>query len=153
MKPVKVVSTWVNGRMRLNTDVRLRVHSAKEEWRIIMKDDSNSIQALIDALNEGKFNYDGFHCDDYNFGFNDGIDFAVGKITTWFIVNRQGKDDKPEPLTDREQRIFLAAMSREENICKQVDNQLRNTDGPVLDSLVSVCHEITRKVKSALWSL
>ena len=27
---------------------------------------------------------------------------------------------QPEPLTDKEQRIFLAAMGREEKVCKEV---------------------------------
>ena len=53
---------------------------------------------------------------------------------------------KPEPLTDAEQRIFLAAMSREEKICRQTDEEL---EGPV--NLVRICREIERKVKGALW--
>lgn len=56
---------------------------------------------------------------------------------------------RPEPLTDKERRIFLAAMRREEKVCKGVDG-----DHPGLneDSLVHVCREITRKVKKALWT-
>ena len=50
-----------------------------------------------------------------------------------------------EPLTDTEQRIFLAAMSREEKVCKEVCE-----DGDGVD-LVKVCREIERKVKQALW--
>ena len=57
---------------------------------------------------------------------------------------------QPEPLTDKEQRIFLAAMSREEKVCKEVDAEM--TREPYEDSLVRVCHEITRKVKGALWT-
>lgn len=56
---------------------------------------------------------------------------------------------QPEPLTDKEQRIFLAAMGREEKVCKEVDAEM--TREPYEDSLVRVCHEITRKVKGALW--
>lgn len=56
----------------------------------------------------------------------------------------------PEPLTDKEQRIFLSAMERELKICKEVDWQL--TREPYEDSLVYMCHEIRRKVKSALWT-
>ena len=63
-------------------------------------------------------------------------------------ISRQAE---PEPLTDREQRIFLAAMGREEKVCKQVDDELRNCREPYEDSLVRTCHEITRKVISALW--
>ena len=56
-----------------------------------------------------------------------------------------------EPLTDKEQRIFLAAMGREEKVCKQVDEEWRDCREPYEDSLVSVCNEIERKVKGALW--
>ena len=56
----------------------------------------------------------------------------------------------PEPLTDKEQRIFLAAMAREEKICEEVDrNYVRE---PYEDSLMRVCKEIIRKVKGALWT-
>ena len=58
---------------------------------------------------------------------------------------------QPEPLTDKEQRIFLAAMEREEKVCKQVDAECRYWREPYEDSLVRTCHEITRKVKGALW--
>ena len=58
---------------------------------------------------------------------------------------------QPEQLTDKEQRIFLAAMGREEKVCKQVDDECRNCREPYEDSLVRTCHEITRKVKGALW--
>lgn len=55
-----------------------------------------------------------------------------------------------EPLTDKEQRIFLAAMGREEQVCEEVDrNYVRE---PYEDSLVRVCKEIRRKVKGALWT-
>lgn len=60
---------------------------------------------------------------------------------------------KIEPLTDKEQRIFLAAMGREEKVCKQVDEECRDCREPYEDSLVSVCREITRKVKGALWTI
>ena len=57
---------------------------------------------------------------------------------------------QPEPLTDKEQRIFLAAMGREEKVCEKVD---RNYVGkPYEDSLMRVCKEIRRKVKGALWT-
>ena len=57
-----------------------------------------------------------------------------------------------DQLTDKEQRIFLAAMSREEKVCKQVDEECRNCREPYEDSLVHICHEIERKVKDALWT-
>lgn len=59
---------------------------------------------------------------------------------------------QPEPLTDKEQRIFLAAMGREEEVCRQVDAEGRDCREPYEDSLVSTCHEIIRKVKGALWT-
>lgn len=64
------------------------------------------------------------------------------------IISRQ-----IEPLTDKEQRIFLAAMGREEKVCKQVDDECRDCREPYEDSLVRTCHEITRKVKGALWKI
>lgn len=60
---------------------------------------------------------------------------------------------QPEPLTDKEQRIFLAAMRREEEVCKQVDDECRNCREPYENSLVRTCREITRKVKGALWMI
>lgn len=59
---------------------------------------------------------------------------------------------QPEPLTDKEQRIFLAAMGREEKVCKEVDAECRDCREPYEDSLVHVCKEIRRKVKGALWT-
>lgn len=56
-----------------------------------------------------------------------------------------------EILTDKEQRIFLAAMEREEKVCKQVDKECCRE--PYEDSLVRICREITRKVKGALWTI
>lgn len=57
---------------------------------------------------------------------------------------------QPEPLTDKEQRIFLAAMGREEKVCEEVDrNYVRE---PYEDSLMYVCKEIKRKIKGALWT-
>jgi len=50
-----------------------------------------------------------------------------------------------EMLTDKEQRIFLAAMGREEKICKEVC-----ADGDGVD-LVNICRSIENKVKKALW--
>lgn len=52
-----------------------------------------------------------------------------------------------EPLTDKEQRIFLAAMSKEEKVCRKVDKEV---DGDI--NLIHVCHEIERKVKGVLWT-
>ena len=57
---------------------------------------------------------------------------------------------KLERLTDKEQRIFLAAMGRERKVCKEVDDQYTHEPYEVL--LTKVCSEIERKVKKALWS-
>lgn len=59
---------------------------------------------------------------------------------------------EPEPLTDKEQRIFLAAMGREEKVCKEVDDECRTCREPYENSLVRTCHEIIRKVRGALWT-
>lgn len=55
----------------------------------------------------------------------------------------------PEPLTDREKRIFLTAMNREEKFCKHADEVC---DMTYEDGLVRVCDRIRIKVKKALWS-
>ena len=55
-----------------------------------------------------------------------------------------------EPLTDKEQRIFLAAMGRERKVCKEVDDQYTHEPYEVL--MTKVCDEIKRKVKGALWT-
>lgn len=57
---------------------------------------------------------------------------------------------QPEPLTDKEQRIFLAAMERERKVCKEVDDQYIHEPYEVL--LTKVCDEIKRKVKKVLWT-
>lgn len=98
-----------------------------------MKDDLISRQAAIDALKEKVFH----------------------DLTDEFYGTMQVLDElpsaQPEPLTDKEQRIFLAAMGREEKVCKQVDDECRDCREPYEDSLVRTCHEIMRKVKGALW--
>lgn len=70
-----------------------------------------------------------------------------------FGISEQLPSAQPEQLTDKEQRIFLAAMGREEKVCKQVDDECRNCRELYEDSLVRTCHEITRKVKGALWMI
>lgn len=57
---------------------------------------------------------------------------------------------QPEPLTDKEQRIFLAAMGREEKVCEEVDRN--HVHEPYEDGLMSVCKAIRRKVKDTLWT-
>lgn len=55
-----------------------------------------------------------------------------------------------EPLTDAEQRIFLKAINREEEICKLIDEEYKDEEYTL--NLVNVCNEIIRKVKGALWT-
>lgn len=79
----------------------------------------------------------------------DGLGFQYEKWREYFS---ELPSAQPEPLTDKEQRIFLAAMGREEKVCKQVDDECRDCREPYEDSLVRTCHEILRKVKGALWT-
>ena len=77
--------------------------------------------------------------------YTNGIELVpIFRMKQWFEAH------KSEPLTDKEQRIFLAAMCREEKVCEEVDrNYVRE---PYEDSLMRVCNEIRRKVKGALWT-
>ena len=52
-----------------------------------------------------------------------------------------------DPLTDPEQRIFLAALGREEKVCEKVDR-----GHPEGVSLMALCAAIRRKVRGALWT-
>lgn len=55
-------------------------------------------------------------------------------------------------LTDTEQRIFLKAISREEEVCRKVDAEWGEGDPECEINLVHTCHEIERKVKGVLWT-
>lgn len=79
---------------------------------------------------------------------NPTLDFESGKKVIEHL--EQMPSAQPEQLTDKEQRIFLAAMGREEKVCKEGDEECSRE--PYEDSLVRICHEITRKVKGALWN-
>lgn len=69
------------------------------------------------------------------------------------VIALKGLPSVQEPLTDKEQRIFLSAMVREEKVCKEVDAEMvREPYEESEDSLVKVCREIKRKVKGALWT-
>lgn len=76
-------------------------------------------------------------------------DGALDEFDTEAILRRL-PSAQPEQLTDNEKRIFLAAMTREELICLQLDEEFND---PNLVNLVEICHEITRKVKDALWMI
>ena len=115
------------------TDKRTETHAcdcisrqaAIDHWRLI-----------IDATNTDS---------GYNMGFVDGLEFCISHLSTM-------PSAQPEKLTDKEQRIFLSAMGREEEVCKEVDDAWRDCREPYEDSLVHVCKEIRRKVKGALWT-
>lgn len=83
-----------------------------------------------------------------------GLKFDTEKDENIFIhlVRDIAPPAQPEPLTDNEKRIFLAAMSREEKVCKEVDDAWRDRVHADDVNLVSICHEIIRKVKGALWN-
>lgn len=76
----------------------------------------------------------------YNVGFIDALEFCISTLSTMPAA---------EPLTDAEQRIFLSAMERELEVCKEVDNE--TVREAYETSLVKVCKEIKRKVMGALW--
>ena len=59
-----------------------------------------------------------------------------------------------EKFTDSEQRIFLSAMRKEENICINIEEMLEklNLTSDDDEDLVKVCKEIVRKVKKALFT-
>ena len=76
-------------------------------------------------------------------------DFFQGMTYAENVV-KQLPSAQPEPLTDKEQRIFLAAMERERKVCKEVDDQYVHEPYEVL--LTKVCDEIKRKVKRVLWT-
>ena len=107
--------------------------------------DCISRQAAIDALDKI------FPADPMRNDYTQGIACGAALAKTYVEHVEQLPSAEPEPLTDKEQRIFLAAMGREEKVCKQVDDECRNCREPYEDSLVRTCHEITRKVKGALW--
>lgn len=75
---------------------------------------------------------------------NPGVSYKAYALNWCINTIRDLPPAQPEPLTDKEQRIFLAAMRREEKICKEVDEECSRE--PYEDSLVRICHEITRKV-------
>lgn len=79
----------------------------------------------------------------------DAID-ALDCINGTEEVLRSLPSAQSEQLTDNEKRIFIAAITREELICLQIDE--KNND-PNSVNLVEICHEITRKVKGALWTI
>ena len=81
----------------------------------------------------------------YGFRSRDRLYDIIRKMPKYELASIQ-----PEPLTDKEQRIFLAAIERERKVCKEIDDQYVHEPYEIL--LTKVCSEIERKVKKALWS-
>ena len=106
-------------------------------------DELISKRAVIEAIEKARANV----------GHN--LERSIGKSIIE-ILDDVGRDvdrlpsAQPEPLTDKEQRIFLAAMERERKVCKEVDDQYVHEPYEVL--LTKVCDEIKRKVKKVLWT-
>lgn len=111
-----------------------------QEGILTPEERSEVLNAIDDALN-------GYQVDGYE--DTDGMFF---KVLISKVESCSEEPNRSEPLTDKEQRIFLAAMGRERKVCKQVDDEWRDCREPYEDSLVSVCNEIERKVKGALWT-
>ena len=101
-------------------------------------DDTISRQAALDALRDYLIEK---RCPD------DGT--LTCRLIETEVINKL-PSAQPEPLTDKEQRIFLAAMERERKVCKEVDDQYVHEPYEVL--LTKVCDEIERKVKGVLWT-
>lgn len=110
-----------------------------QEGILTPEERSEVLNAIDDAL--PSYQIDGYED-------TDGMFF---KVLISKIESCSEEPNRSEQLTDKEQRIFLAAMGREEEVCKQVDDEWRDCREPYEDSLVRTCHEITRKVKGALW--
>ena len=104
--------------------------------------DREALLRQIDIDSEGE---PGYYGDTWKF-----IDTIKSMPPAELSTNLAGVGTKIEPLTDKEQRIFLAAMGRERKVCKEVDDQYTHEPYEVL--LTKVCSEIERKVKKALWS-
>lgn len=62
---------------------------------------------------------------------------------------KERQDYGKNKLTDKEKRIFLAAMHREYEVCKEIDKELIRE--PHDEYLTSICNSIRCKVKKALF--
>ena len=116
-----------------------------------MADDPISRAAVVDEI-EGVDRYHINRNGEMVHGANDAEHQAWYKADDIYAAIERVPSAQSEPLTDKEQRIFLAAMGREKKVCKKVDEECRDCREPYEDSLVHVCHEIIRKVKGTLWT-
>jgi len=117
-------------------------------------------QQALDRLNLMRVWYEDYGTPDADY---DAICYAIGVIEempegTDTLIKALEQEHKkllemqkaqPEKLTDIEQRIFLAAMSKEEKVCREVDKEPSDAE---CINLMRVCKSIERKVKGALWT-
>lgn len=87
---------------------------------------------------------EGIDCEDCSFRHPTNTDICTYRTKIQEILNKIF--GKINPLTDSEKRLFLAAMSREKQICKQVEKECTGEF-----DLVGACNSIVKKVKGALW--
>jgi len=95
-------------------------------------------QALLRQIDIDSDGEPGYYGDTWKF-----ID-TIKRMPSALGTNLAEVGTKIEPLTDKEQRIFLAAMRRERKVCTYAHE-------PCEVPLTKVCDEIVRKVKGALW--
>ena len=98
-------------------------------------DKNDAIEAMLQLERDDE--------EDYGASIPEGFDSARA-------VEALNKLPVVEPLTDAEQRIFLAAMEREMKVCEEMDSETVREAYEV--SLVKICKEIKRKVMGALWA-
>ncbi len=98
-------------------------------------DKNDAIEAMLQLERDDE--------EDYGASIPEGFDGARA-------VEALNKLPVVEPLTDAEQRIFLAAMEREMKVCEEMDSETVREAYEV--SLVKICKEIKRKVMGALWA-
>ncbi len=86
--------------------------------------------------------------------FNENIEVLnknIEKLSSLSEENEVSEEMQTISLTDKEQRLFLAAIQRERDVCFEVDEEAREKGDTDVVNLVDVCNSIERKVKKALW--
>jgi len=118
-----------------NLPAILRGRAIKENVKMSDLIDRQALLRQIDIDSDGE---PGYYGDTWKF-----ID-TIKRMPSALGTNLAEVGTKIEPLTDKEQRIFLAAMRRERKVCTYAHE-------PCEVPLTKVCDEIVRKVKGALW--
>ena len=121
--------------MITNLPAILRGRAIKENVKMSDLIDRQALLRQIDIDSDGE---PGYYGDTWKF-----ID-TIKRMPSALGTNLAEVGTKIEPLTDKEQRIFLAAMRRERKVCTYAHE-------PCEVPLTKVCDEIVRKVKGALW--